>query len=390
MQVNKKVIAGLALMCMVGCSKPIDVELLQERNGIYFQVGRPDPYSGKFEAWYENGKQKSIGNFVDGKEHGKLEAWYENGQRKLIGNFVDGKKHGKFEMWYENGQQKTIGNFVDGKEHGKLEAWYENGRQKAVYNHVDGKLNGKFETWYENGQQKAIGNYVDGNKLNGKFEDWYENGQQKTIGNFVDDKEHGKFVTWYENGQQKLIGNVVHGKKHGKFEMWYENGQQKATGNFADGKEHGKLETWHENGQRKLIGNYVDGELNVAKIAPEKPYRDETVEAPNKERTSRDGGMDMEAFREAMAEAKSKLDRGECRSVYECMPDAYRSSSNLGKRTSTSTCGTITTQEWGAASEADKNCQARKQAAKVRAMGINLTDAEMRALIDTEAELEGH
>ena len=85
----------IALLLIVGCSKPIDEESLKDRGGIKYQQDAQEPYSGKVFKLYETGEKFLDGIYKDGYYDGLWTGWHENGQKKEEGLYKDGKKDGK-------------------------------------------------------------------------------------------------------------------------------------------------------------------------------------------------------------------------------------------------------------------------------------------------------
>jgi antitoxin component YwqK of YwqJK toxin-antitoxin module len=129
MKLSKTFVALLAIGLLALCSRSVNSQQLEERDGLMYEINQLDPYSGKVETFYENGQKQIEAIYVDGREHGLRAAWYENGQKMLEKNYVHGKPHGKKEEWYESGKKWSEKNYVDGKEHGKYERWYEMARR---------------------------------------------------------------------------------------------------------------------------------------------------------------------------------------------------------------------------------------------------------------------
>ena len=142
-----------ALMLVVGCSEPINIDELVERDGIWHSKDTNKPYSGK------------------------AVKYLENGQKELEGNYKDGKKEGIETEWYENGQKKSEGTYKNGKDDGLYTKWYENGQKKSELNYKDGKQDGLWNFWFENGQKGYEGTYKNGEEISVK--EWNEDGSVK-------------------------------------------------------------------------------------------------------------------------------------------------------------------------------------------------------------------
>ena len=81
----------------------VNVEELDQREGIIYLNGSDTPYTGKFFGLYENGKKNQEGNFKDGKPDGLGVGWHENGQKAYEGNYKDGKLVGSEKYWNRKG-----------------------------------------------------------------------------------------------------------------------------------------------------------------------------------------------------------------------------------------------------------------------------------------------
>ena len=117
----------------------VNMDKLENREGIDYLKGSDTPYTGKVFALYENGKKKQEGNLKDGKMAGLWVGWHENGKKAVEGKFKDGTQNGLHVMWYGNEQKEFEANFKDGKYDGLVEAWHKNGQKAMETNFKDGK-----------------------------------------------------------------------------------------------------------------------------------------------------------------------------------------------------------------------------------------------------------
>ena len=58
----------------------IDIESLEERNGLMYQVNESEPYSGWAKIVDDSGQVRGLGQLKDGKLVGLWTKWHENGQ----------------------------------------------------------------------------------------------------------------------------------------------------------------------------------------------------------------------------------------------------------------------------------------------------------------------
>lgn len=71
---------------------------------------------GPFVGYYENGKVKSEGQYVDGLEEGIWRDYYENGQLAAEGCYTKGKEQGYWQFWSLDGTEERPVEYVDGVE----------------------------------------------------------------------------------------------------------------------------------------------------------------------------------------------------------------------------------------------------------------------------------
>jgi antitoxin component YwqK of YwqJK toxin-antitoxin module len=141
-----------ALMLVVGCSKPIDVDKLVERGGLLYEVNSDKPYSGPVFSLYENGQMSEEGTLKNGKADGKATEWNKNGQKSLEATFKDGELDGRETHWYVNGQKSYEGTYKDGEKDGKTVYWDENGQKRIEETYKDGYRISE-ECWDEDGNE---------------------------------------------------------------------------------------------------------------------------------------------------------------------------------------------------------------------------------------------
>ena len=166
----------IALLLIVGCSKPINDETLIEKDGLKYHPETKELFSGEVFSLYVGGKKEFEGSYTDGIMWSKTEwDWYENEQKKRKKTYKNGKLNGLYTEWYENGQKEYQGTYKDGKVNGLSIGWYENGQKEYESNWKDGKEDGVFTNWYPNGQKKWEETRNEYGKLISS-KDWNEDG----------------------------------------------------------------------------------------------------------------------------------------------------------------------------------------------------------------------
>ena len=181
----------------IGCgekkSDGVNLDELEDREGVFYLKESNSPYTGKSFEFHENGQKKSEETWKDGKQHGLAHLYYENGQREQESNWKDGKGTGLITDWYEDGQKKAEGNWKDGKQEGPSAFWYENGQKKEVDNWKNDEAG--WDTTLL-GRKRAEGWKMrlirKGNQMDVRVT-WHENGQKRAV------KPTGKMGRWTEH-----------------------------------------------------------------------------------------------------------------------------------------------------------------------------------------------
>ena len=95
-------------------AKAVGPDELVNRNGVKYLKLSDAPFTGPFEAYYENGQLSAKGTHKDGKQDGTWAWYHDNGQLLEKSNSRNGKRDGPFESYDENGQLLEKGIFKDG------------------------------------------------------------------------------------------------------------------------------------------------------------------------------------------------------------------------------------------------------------------------------------
>ena len=73
----------LTLMLFIGCSSNvIDEDDLIEKASLKYLNNNDEPYTGAISSKFENGKNKIIGQYKDGKRVGSWTFFYDSGSKK--------------------------------------------------------------------------------------------------------------------------------------------------------------------------------------------------------------------------------------------------------------------------------------------------------------------
>ena len=80
----------------------VNIDKLEESEGIAYLKGSDTPYTGKATRLYENGQKQAEANLKNGKEDGLIVLWHENGQKALEKKYEDGEEISA-NYWNSNG-----------------------------------------------------------------------------------------------------------------------------------------------------------------------------------------------------------------------------------------------------------------------------------------------
>lgn len=91
----------------------------------YYVNGKPN---GKWIAFYDNGKMKSIENWKNGMLNGKYILYNEKGKKVLETYYKNGIDNGKYAIYYDNGKPRIYGKIKNGIPVGKWKRYHANGK----------------------------------------------------------------------------------------------------------------------------------------------------------------------------------------------------------------------------------------------------------------------
>jgi antitoxin component YwqK of YwqJK toxin-antitoxin module len=215
------------LFLLIGCSK--DLDTLEKRGDIYYEINSEEPFSGLIINKYESGQKHTKGYLTNGREDGYWTWWYEGSPKNHIRLYLD--------------------NILDNLPYLFYDSWENYGQKRKVVDYLDGTKYGLSTEWYENGQLQEEGHYKEG-KLEGLWRRYFDNGILSIKGNYKDDKQEGFWKSYYDNGQLYLDRIYKDGKLEGLWKSYYDNGQLKYEWNYKEG-ELISQKCWDEEGNEK-------------------------------------------------------------------------------------------------------------------------------------------
>lgn len=101
--------------------------------------------------YYENGKKMQEVSSFNGNRNGPATTWWENGKIKSQGNYIEGKETGLWKYWDSTGNLEIEITAKEGKHHGRYTEYYTDGIKKVEGFYVNGLQNGIFYFWDKDG-----------------------------------------------------------------------------------------------------------------------------------------------------------------------------------------------------------------------------------------------
>ena len=159
--------------------------------------------------------------------NGQGKEYFDDGKLKFEGEYLNGKRNGKGKEYYKNGLLEFEGEYLnDRKWEGKGYDKYN----KITYNLKDG--NGIIKEYYDNGTLKFEGEYLNGKK-NGKGKEYdYFNEKVRFEGNYLNGLRNGKGKEYYYDRNILFEGEYLNGLRNGKGKEYYYDGTLKYEGEY--------------------------------------------------------------------------------------------------------------------------------------------------------------
>ena len=314
---NYRTLGFLTILLIFGCGKKEKEIVLIERDGIQYEQGAQQPYSGKMSSKYNNGNMKTTGQYKDGLPVGDWKFWDRDGTEyigsvsryvfheiqsgetlekiatdfevninqlyelnedidenteddikagQLIGVKTATEKDGQFLFWYDKQRIKIKSHkvFNNSKRNGKWTFWHEDGNVARTSSYVAGKKDGSYAYYFNDGSKKEEGSWKD-DLRNGPWVRYTKDGKKKKEGTYSNGKKDGVWTTWNDKG---LIASKYLYEKNKVVDKWafkyqfYNNGNEKTLKSTRNNKLDGEQKSWYQNGKMNSIGNYSTGKGN--------------------------------------------------------------------------------------------------------------------------------
>ncbi len=180
-------------------------------------------------------------------------------------NYIDinKKKQGKWMKYYDNGKMRYKGFFVNDKPTGTFMFYHTNGKVKSVLNYDDNGFS-TTEIYWKNGNNAAKGFY---NEKKDRIKNWKiysEDGSLASIINYnLSGKPDGEVIMYYPGTEQKVLHcNYKDGLKHGHYTKYFNSGLIQEDGEYKNNLKVGEWKLYSPEGIIEEQGNFVNGRRN--------------------------------------------------------------------------------------------------------------------------------
>ena len=130
----KKIIYLIPLLFLMACASPIIEKVVEtypdnaKKIVTFYQDKDGKQVLVEEKHFFQNGKLKMTGKFLNGKRDGGWKAFFENEQIQSLGTFKDGLRTGETKIYYPNGNIRYEGFYEKDKEVGHWKFYTEAGK----------------------------------------------------------------------------------------------------------------------------------------------------------------------------------------------------------------------------------------------------------------------
>ncbi len=196
--------------------------------GIINEEGRRN---GAWKNFYNNGKIKESGSYVDNRKSGTWKYYNNNGNIVQTGRFRNGRTDGQWKWYYNNGSILREEEYYFGKRDGNFIEYLKSGEIISEGQYIDNEKNGSWV--YTVGDHREEGSYIIGLR-DGTWK--YFDGEMNIMfkGDFVQDNPDGYHIYYYESGNVKKEQYYKMGLKQRSWKKYDIEGQLVMTISYRD------------------------------------------------------------------------------------------------------------------------------------------------------------
>ena len=251
-------LAVAATVAASSCARPVGVDDLVERDGVFFARGGARPFTGTAQAAHPGGGVREVAGFRDGRRDGVRRVWMADGTLVEETRWTQGALDGPAAWFHANGRPRERAGFRRGVQVGWARSWYEDGRDASLRHFVDGELDGVWTEWYPDGALRLQAAYRGGAR-HGEARSWHPDGTPYVRCAYVDDAADGECREWWPGGAPRWRATFAGGVHEGAFATFFAAGAPFVAGSARGGVAEGPWERRHRNGAPALRGLLTDG-----------------------------------------------------------------------------------------------------------------------------------
>ena len=234
--------------------------------GILWGIGNTDKdneFQGPWEFYFDNGKLKSKGNFIDNEKDGQWFFYNKNGTQSSEYSFKANERDGAYTEYDGDGYKTETGSYKDKKLNGVQTVFYKDGTKKSEITYKLGKADGTLKQFYPGGKLNYTIDYNNENQMHGDVKVYYPNQVLKATSEWKDGERNGKSISYHINKQISEDYTYKEGNYEGVYEEFYITGQLKEKGTYKKGISVGETVYYYQNGTvRKKDILDENGKLN--------------------------------------------------------------------------------------------------------------------------------
>lgn len=182
-------------------------------------------------------------NYIDinKNKQGKWIKYYDSGKIKYKGFFINDQPTGTFMFYHSNGKIKSVMNYDD-KGYATTEIYWRTGKDaaKGQYNDKKDRI-GEWKIYFEDGTLASVINYNDIGQASGEVMMYYPNTNRKVLHcHYKDGKKHGYYEKFFQSGLKQEEGPYKNNLKEGLWKLYTPEGVIEEQGMFVEGRRTGE------------------------------------------------------------------------------------------------------------------------------------------------------
>ena len=280
------ILISLILFSFLVAGNRISINKLRNTGGLWYSKGSDIPFTGVAYIISENTGNKILERkYINGIYSGKYNEWWENGKNKIKGTYRKGLMNGRWKFYYENGNVLSTGSYENTNygfsikgingipkkgRTGLWTFWDIKGKKMEEGYFKKGEQFGKWAFWNDKGKRYSGTKidyeiFLDGNKYKDRLGKYLiyapkEHGEKKYIhsyGLFNDNRRHGEWTFFDRSRAITALINYKNGEPIGHYITYHNKGYKESEG-FVSGLD--------EIGDLIKVGNWIYRNVNGRKI----------------------------------------------------------------------------------------------------------------------------